>query len=71
MNKSTNPFQLILPVFIFLVFTFRTNAQNGAELYQQNCAQCHGADLMGGNATSLVDKIWQFGDGNSYIMTQY
>ncbi len=68
MNKSTNPFQLILPVFIFLVFTFRTNAQNGAELYQQNCAQCHGADLMGGNATSLVDKIWQFGDGNSYIM---
>jgi glucose/arabinose dehydrogenase len=35
----------------------------GAALYQSNCAQCHGAELQGGNAQSLVDGVWQFGGG--------
>jgi glucose/arabinose dehydrogenase len=52
-------------VFTFLIFG--ACGQDGATLYQQNCAQCHGADLNGGNATSLVDEIWQFGEGSSYI----
>jgi len=39
---------------------------DGAALYQQHCAQCHGTDLDGGNATSLIDGIWQFGAGESY-----
>lgn len=56
-------------VFLFLLFVglFETQAQDGALLYGQNCAQCHGADLNGGNAASLVEGIWQFGAENSYI----
>lgn len=58
--------------FIFLitlVFSYScvSKAQNGAQLYTQNCAQCHGVELSGGNAPSLVDGIWQFGDKDSYI----
>ena len=35
--------------------------------YQLFCASCHGADLKGGNASSLVDGVWQFGDGKGYV----
>ena len=31
------------------------------------CANCHGANLQGGNAQSLVDGIWQFGADRHYI----
>lgn len=36
---------------------------DGASLYALHCAQCHGAELQGGNAQSLVDGVWQFGGG--------
>lgn len=48
-----------VPVFV--------NAQDGALLYGQNCASCHGANLGGGNAASLVDGIWQFGAEDGYV----
>ncbi len=67
MKSVTNSVKQIAGAIIFSLFMLSSNAQDGAALYQQNCAQCHGADLKGGNATSLVDKIWQFGDGNGYI----
>ncbi|HYQ59097.1 MAG TPA: PQQ-dependent sugar dehydrogenase [Draconibacterium sp.] len=57
--------------FFFLVLlgliTCQVKAQNGAQLYELNCASCHGANLGGGNAASLVDGIWQFGAENNYI----
>ena len=56
-----------LPLFILLFFVFTSTAQDGAALYQQNCAQCHGTDLDGGNATSLIDGVWQYGEKNSHI----
>ncbi len=59
--------QFLFLTVVFTLLIFSVYGQNGAALYQQNCAQCHGADLNGGNATSLVDEIWQFGEGNSYI----
>ena len=40
---------------------------DAAGIYQTLCASCHGADLKGGNASSLVDGIWQFGDGQGYV----
>ncbi len=40
---------------------------DGAALYKQYCAQCHGADLQGGNAQSMVDGVWQFGEGAGYM----
>ena len=39
----------------------------GGALYQQYCAQCHGADLRGGNAQSMVDGVWNFGEGKGYV----
>lgn len=51
-----------------LFFSLYLTAQpNAPEIYQQYCAQCHGTDLTGGNATSLVDGIWQFGAENGYV----
>ncbi|WP_319591886.1 PQQ-dependent sugar dehydrogenase [uncultured Draconibacterium sp.] len=52
---------------LILVFSFSANAQDGAQLYGQNCASCHGANLGGGNAASLVDGVWQFGAEDNYV----
>ena len=35
--------------------------------YVEFCANCHGMDLRGGNAQSLLDGIWQFGNKKSYL----
>lgn len=59
--------QFILLIAFVFSYSCVSKAQNGAQLYTQNCAQCHGVELSGGNATSLVDGVWQFGDQNSYI----
>lgn len=45
----------------------KLNKNNAQELYMQYCSSCHGADLRGGNAQSLVDGVWQFGDGEGYV----
>lgn len=36
-------------------------------VYDQYCSNCHGKDLRGGNAQSLLDGVWQFGDGRGYV----
>ncbi len=36
-------------------------AERGAALYQQHCAACHGQELRGGLARSLLDGVWQYG----------
>ena len=65
--QSKNLFirNLLLAVFSLLIMS--ATAQDGAQLYGQNCAQCHGANLTGGNAASLVDGIWQFGAEDGYV----
>jgi len=60
-------FRLFVLASFYLFFSCNAGAQDGQALYQQHCAQCHGADLNGGNATSLVDGIWQFGAEDGYI----
>ena len=52
---------------LFFFVTVSVNAQDGALLYGKNCASCHGANLGGGNAASLVDGIWQFGAEDGYV----
>ena len=59
--------QLSLTVFFSFLIVSVSCQPDGAILYQDNCAQCHGADLAGGNAKSLVDGVWEFGSGDSYI----
>ena len=40
---------------------------DGEAIYQNNCMHCHGQDLRGGNAQSLLDGVWQFGEGDGYM----
>ena len=42
-------------------------APDGKALYLTFCAQCHGPDLTGANAPSLVDGVWKFGDGADIV----
>jgi glucose/arabinose dehydrogenase len=63
---------LVLTAGTFFLFTCSlkqdsSSASEGSELYSQHCATCHGTDLRGGNAQSLLDGIWQFGDGRGYV----
>lgn len=37
----------------------------GKVLYKEHCARCHGKNLEGGNAPSLVDGVWLYGTGKS------
>ena len=54
-----------------LTLTFLTTASadipNGQSLYRQTCAGCHGINLEGGQAQSLIDAVWQFGSKRSHI----
>jgi glucose/arabinose dehydrogenase len=36
-------------------------------IYNEYCSNCHGPNFEGGNAQSLVDGVWQFGAGRSYM----
>ena len=35
------------------------------EIYAERCASCHGRDLSGGSAQSMLDGVWQFGGRDS------
>ncbi|MDD4108186.1 MAG: PQQ-dependent sugar dehydrogenase [Prolixibacteraceae bacterium] len=58
-------------VIFFIIFIYPNgkilSQTNGESLYKKFCAQCHGSDLNGGNATSLIDGIWQFGAEDGYV----
>ena len=41
------------------------DSPNGKALYAENCAKCHGGNLQGGEAPSLVDAVWLYGTGKS------
>lgn len=59
--------KVVITLLFIISVSFNACSQpDGAALYQQYCATCHGADLKGGNSSSLVDGIWQFGAADSY-----
>lgn len=60
-------FLLVGSLFILSCSQAKADSKSPAELYAQYCSSCHGVDLRGGNAQSLVDGIWQFGDGQGYV----
>ncbi len=37
------------------------------KLYAENCASCHGVDMAGGSASSLVDGTWRYGGDDASI----
>lgn len=59
--------------FLFLTSTILGFAQNRIgtgtvnELYQTNCATCHGEKLEGGLGRSLIDSEWSNGDSDEAI----
>src|SRR6056297_2040312 len=70
MERMKQTFKQIVFFVLLSLFSglYHAAAQpDGASIYQQYCAQCHGADLSGGNAASLTDGVWQFGVENSYV----
>ncbi len=58
---------LIIPVICFL--SFKLSAQEGETLYATYCAGCHGANLEGGSASTLIKTEWKYGR-TSGLMTR-
>lgn len=64
-----NPMKkLILLLSILAIGFTNVNAQDGATLYTTYCAGCHGADLKGNTATSLIKDDWVYGRTRSSII---
>ena len=38
-----------------------------ADAYAQNCASCHGANMEGGQAPSMLDDVWTYGGDDETI----
>lgn len=45
----------------------KDSSEGAIENYQRYCATCHGTNITGGMAQSLLDGIWQYGDGKGYV----
>ena len=54
-------------LIISFILTSAALGQTAESLYQKHCSSCHGAKFQGGNAQSLVDGVWQFGDSAGHI----
>ena len=60
--------QRVLFTLTALAIAAVATAQNrGEAIYLEKCASCHGRNLQGGNAQSMVDGVWQFGGGDSEL----
>ena len=70
-NHVRNRLALFVMMTLICGATSRAHAQDPAELgqrlYAQHCANCHGRDLQGGNAKSMVDGVWQYGSSRAQI----
>jgi hypothetical protein len=49
------------PSILALAFTLHARTDKANELYQQNCASCHGAQAKGGMGANLSDGVWSHG----------
>ena len=57
----------IIPIASVAMLSICTYGQSEEALYQEHCSSCHGDTFQGGNAQSLIDGIWQFGDSTGHI----
>lgn len=63
--------QLInIGLLLFLTNTLAAQKENtpGAEVYMNYCSACHGKNLEGGQAPSLLTTKWKHGDSKKAIM---
>ena len=54
-------------VVTLISFSGACFADDAKRNYLKHCAGCHGKDMSGGSASSLVDGEWQFGDSPAEI----
>jgi aldose sugar dehydrogenase len=57
-------FFLILSILSSFISPASAADEAAAALYAERCASCHGRDMSGGNAQSMIDGVWQFGSGD-------
>ncbi len=73
MNSSLSSSYLTLTLAIGAMSAPQASAQfalgegPAAELYEQNCASCHGENAAGGGASSLIDDVWDYGASDAEI----
>jgi glucose/arabinose dehydrogenase len=54
-----NQFQFNTAFFVFTLFVFgAAQADNVEQVYERDCASCHGKNLSGAMAPSLIDNQW-------------
>src|SRR4051812_29838883 len=44
-----------------------SHGRDVTKLYTEYCASCHGTDLAGGSASSLVDGVWRYGGDDASV----
>ncbi|MDZ8118110.1 PQQ-dependent sugar dehydrogenase [Pontiella agarivorans] len=54
-------------LYSLLLYAAAAAGATTEKLYQKHCSHCHGTKFQGGNAQSLIDGIWQFGDADGAI----
>jgi aldose sugar dehydrogenase len=57
----------VVSTFALVSCSFAQDGPDAQALYQQHCAQCHGANLEGGNAQSMINGVWMYGADSGYI----
>ncbi|MBC8096638.1 MAG: PQQ-dependent sugar dehydrogenase [Akkermansiaceae bacterium] len=60
---------LVLPLLAvcFLSFDCQAAARDVSAFFDQNCANCHGKELQGGQAPSLLGDTWKHGSDDASI----
>lgn len=57
------------PLFCLLLIATAAHADEHSEaLYQKLCSSCHGRQLQGGSAQSMVDGVWRFGSSDGSLV---
>ena len=67
MRQTALIFSLLFIAPLCLHAQNRSGEGDIAELYESNCANCHGADLAGGSGGSLIDDTWVNGSDDMAI----
>lgn len=58
---------IALPASCFAWQNPPSQGREVTKLYADQCAACHGADMSGGSASSLVDTTWRYGGDDASI----
>ncbi len=67
MKKSLFPALLLACLPTLLYGQNRIGTGPAKDLYLQYCAACHGQNLEGGQGSSLIDDVWNYGSSDAAI----